>query len=137
MNEKERKTIRIAIGGLMTGVLLFCSGVSVGAATNEPGSASDPLITRSYLESQLKGVGEGFQCITLKKGEIIELIQGSQVILYTGSATAQGNLIDTTDGVLCSASGSIARYHAYLVPADGSGFKANSTCVIFLLGKET
>lgn len=121
---------------ILTGMVLFCSGMSVGAATNEPGSASDPLITRSYLEAQLKGVGNGFDCITLTKGESMEFTQGTQVILYTGSATVQGNLVDITDGMLCNAGTKVTRYHSYLVPADGSGFQAESTCVIFLSGNE-
>lgn len=121
---------------ILTGMVLFCSGMSVGAATNEPGSASDPLITRSYLEAQLKGVENGFDCITLTKGESMEFTQGTQVILYTGSATVQGNLVDITDGMLCNAGTKVTRYHSYLVPADGSGFQAESTCVIFLSGNE-
>ena len=117
---------------IVTGILLFYSGMSVGAATGEPGSASDPLITRSYLESQLKGIGNGYTCITLTKGQSIEFKQGTQVILYTGSAKIQGNLVDVTDGVLCNAGAKVTRYHSYLVPADESGFLAESTCVIFL-----
>ena len=132
----QKKTLCFAGVMILTGILLFCSGMSVGAATNEPGSASDPLITKSYLDSRLKGAVSGYDCITLTKGEAIEFQQGAQVILYTGSAKAQGSLVDITDGVLCSAGGTISRYHSYLVPADGSGFLAQSTCVVFLLGNK-
>lgn len=134
MNKK--KTLWMTGTVILAGMLLFCSGMSVGAATNEPGSASDPLITRSYLEAQLKGARGGYDCITLTKGESMEFTQGTQVIVYTGSATIQGNLVDITDGVLCNAGAKATRYHSYLVPADGSGFKAESTCVIFLSGSE-
>lgn len=129
----SKKRILWVVGSaIVVGILLFCSGVSVGASTNEPGSASDPLITKSYLEKQLENVGGGYKCITLPKGELIEFTQGTQVILYTGSAKIQGNLVDITDGVLCNEGAKVTRYHSYLVPADGSGFKAETTCVIFL-----
>ena len=128
----KKRTLWITGSAIVAGMLLFCSGVSVGASTNEPGSASDPLITKSYLEAQLKNVGGGYDCITLAKGETLEFTQGAQVILYTGSAKVKGNLVDITDGVLCNEGAKVTRYHSYLVPADGSGFKAEATCVIFL-----
>ena len=128
----KRRTLWVTGSAIAVGILLFCSGMSVGAATNEPGSASDPLITKSYLEKQLKNAGGGYECITLAKGELLEFTQGTQVILYTGSAKIQGNLVDITDGVLCNAGAKVTRYHSYLVPADGSGFQAEATCVIFI-----
>ena len=130
MNKK--RTLWITGSVIVGGMFLFCSGMSVGASTNEPGSATDPLITKSYLEAKLEEVGGGYDCITLAKGESIEFMQGTQVILYTGSAKIQGNLVDTTDGVLCSAGTKVVKYHSYLVPADNSGFKAETTCVLFL-----
>jgi len=135
---KERKNRKFMITGtvLLTGILLFCSGMTVGAATNEPGSAGDPLITLSYLEQRMEGLGGGYECITLKKGETLFLAQGAQVILYTGMASVEGSLIDTTEGVLASSGTKAQKYHAYLVPADESGFTAEGTCVIFLSGKE-
>lgn len=126
----------MAGGAVFAGVLLFCSGMTVGAATNEPGSAGDPLITRSYLEQQLEGIGTGFECITLKKGETLTLAQGAQVILYTGNATVVGSFIDTTAGSLASAGTKVQKYHSYLAPADESGFTADATCVIFLSGEK-
>ena len=128
----KKRTLWITGSAIVVSMLLFCSGVSVGASTNEPGSASDPLITKSYLEAQLKEAGGGYDCITLAKGESLEFKQGTQVILYTGSAQVKGNLIDITDGILCNAGARVAKYHSYLVPADGSGFKAEAMCVIFL-----
>jgi len=120
---------------VLIGTLLFCSGMQVGAATNEPGSAGDPLITLSYLEQRLEQSGSSYECITLKKGEHLSLIQGSQVILYTGTASVLENLIDTTLGTLVSGGKKAEKYHSYLVPADGSGFTAETTCVIFLSGE--
>lgn len=136
MDKKAGKKLRITGVAVLIAATLFCSGMTVGAATNEPGSAGDPLITKSYLEAQLKTVGSGYECLTMKKGESFSFVQGSQVILYTGTASVMGSLIDSTEGTLVSAGSLVQRYHSYLVPADGSGFTAETTCVIFLSGKK-
>ena len=121
---------------VLAGAVLFCSGMTVGAATGEPGSASDPLITKSYLEAQLKNAGGGYECITLSKGDALSLSQGAQVVLYSGTAKIKGTLLDTTAGSLAEAGKTAEKYHAYLAPADGSGFTAVTTCVIFLSGEK-
>lgn len=131
---KKRKRLYITGASVLLGAVLFCSGVTVGAATGEPGSAGDPLITKSYLDAQLADTG--YTCVTLQKGEKLTLKQGGQVILYTGNASVNGTLIDTTVGKLVSSGIKGEKYHTYLVPADGSGFTADSTCVIFLSGKK-
>ena len=135
--KKTKKNKFLLIGAaVLVGTLLFCSGMQVGAATSEPGSAGDPLITRSYLEAQLEHVGGGYECITLKKGETLSLAQGAQVILYTGGASVTGSMIDTSAGSLTPAGTKVQKYHSYLAPADGSGFTAEATCVIFLSGSK-
>jgi len=135
--KKTKKNKFLLIGAaVLVGTLLFCSGMQVGAATNEPGSAGDPLITLSYLEQRLEQSGNGYECITLKRGENLSLTQGSQVILYTGTASVLENLIDITAGALVSEGKKAERYHSYLAPADGSGFTAETTCVIFLSGEK-
>lgn len=132
--DTKKKRVWMTAGAVLVGTLLFCSGMTVGAATDEPGSAGDPLITRSYLEQQMEKMSTGFECITLKKGETLTLAQGAQVILYTGNATIVGSFIDTTAGSLASAGTKVQKYHSYLAPADESGFTADATCVIFLSG---
>jgi len=134
---KRKKNKFLIIGAaILAGTLLFCSGMQVGAATNEPGSVGDPLITLSYLEQRLEQNSNGYECITIKKGETISLVQGSQLILYTGNASVLENLIDTTVGTLVAGGKKAEKYHSYLVPADGSGFTAETTCVIFLSGEK-
>ena len=71
----------------------------------------------------------------LKKGEFLSVAQGSQLILYTGTATVLENLIDTTAGNLVAGGAKAEKYHAYLAPADGRGFTEQTTCVIFLSGE--
>jgi len=134
MKSKKNKFILTGVA-VLVGTLLFCSGMQVGAATNEPGSAGDPLITLSYLEQRLEQSSSSYECITLKKGEHLSLAQGSRIILYTGTAAVLENLIDTTAGTLVAGGKKAEKYHSYLAPADGSGFTAETTCVIFLSGE--
>lgn len=136
MEKKKRNRFLLVGLAAALGTVLFCSGMQVGAATNEPGSIGDPLITRSYLEAELEDFSGGYQCITLKKGEELSLSQGAEVVLYTGTATVNGNLIDITAGTLAGNGTAVEKYHSYLVPADGSGFTAGATCVIFLSGEK-
>lgn len=133
MEHHKKKRLQLA-AALLAGVVLFGSGMKVGAATAEPGSVGDPLITQSYLELRLSQFSEGYECITLSKGATLELPQGAQVVLYTGSAKVKGSLIDMTAGVLASSGTAAERYHIYLAPADGSGLTATTACVVFVSG---
>ena len=135
MEKKRRNKFYLAGAAALVGTLLFCSGMQVGAATNEPGSAGDPLITLSYLEQRLEQNGSSYKCITLKKGEFLSAAQGAQIILYTGTAAVLENLIDITEGKTAAGGAMAEKYHLYLAPADGSGFTAQTTCVIFLSGE--
>lgn len=138
MEKKTEKKLKITAAAVLAAAFIFGSGMTVGAATaatKEPGSAGDPLITRSYLEAQLKTVESGYECLTLKKGESLSFMQGSRIVLYTGTASVTGSLIDVTEGTLASAGSKAQKYHSYLAPADGSGFTAEATCVIFLSGE--
>ena len=136
MEKKKRNRLWMTGAAVLIGTVMFCSGVTVGAATNEPGSAGDPLITKSYLEAQLENVAGGYECITLNKGQSLNLMQGDMVVVYAGNATLTGSLIDMTAGSLADAGAKTVKYHSYLSPMDGSGLTADATCVIFLSGKK-
>lgn len=131
MEWRRKKHLRLA-AALLAGIVLFGSGMRVGAATSEPGSVGDPLITQSYLELRLSQIGMGYECINLSKGATLELAEGAQVVLYTGSAKLVGSMIDMTEGVLASSGTAAERCHAYLVPADGSGLVATAACIVFV-----
>lgn len=55
---------------LIVALALIVTTVAVGAAGYEPGSAEDPVVTKSYVDSQiaaaLKGVGTGGSSATFK-----------------------------------------------------------------------
>ena len=105
-----------------------------------PGSAGDPLITRSYLEERLsqiqKGEAASFQKITLRQGEELSLYTGSEMMLYDGSALVKGadGLVNLTTGELFKKGNSTVRYHLYFSPANGSGIQADGDVTVYVRG---
>lgn len=124
------------------GIILYRAGMVKGASAGLPGSVSDPLITKSYLEQQLAKLGGGsasFFQISLSKGERLLLDCGSEVVLYSGSASVDGTegLINLTTGELFRNGNSLVRYNLYLSPADSSGLTAAGNVVVFVQGGYT
>ncbi len=127
------------IGCVAAGVILlaaaFLSGHYAGAASKTPGSAEDPLITLSYLESRLTGQG-GYTAVSLKKGEVLTGSTGTAIILLRGSATAAGKpVVDLTGGSLTAEDTSLFLYHSYIVPEEKGGCKALSACTLLIAGE--
>lgn len=104
------------------------------AGSSDPGSVSDPLVTKSYLESQY-----GWQVTTLLSGEKLPLNIGSEVVLRSGKAavigTKAGGLLDLTLGQDLSNNTLIPASH-YLICAlsDGRGIKAITTSTFLTRG---
>ncbi|MDE7326013.1 MAG: hypothetical protein K2N63_07045, partial [Lachnospiraceae bacterium] len=104
-----------------------------------PGSAGDPLITKSYLEERLAQVSGGtaaFVKVTLLRGEGIVLYSGSELMLYSGSAAVTGadGLVNLTTGELFKRGNSTVRYNLYLAPADGCGIEADGNVTAYVRG---
>ena len=115
----------------------FHAGTVFGAGA-EPGSSGDPLITQSYLEAQLKDISSGgFHKIKVPKGRTLSCSSGTQIILYSGSASVSsaGGLLNLTEGGLFSAGDTIAKYQSYLVPEKGRGGTCNSESILFVQGE--
>ena len=79
---------------LIVALALIVTTVAVGAAGYEPGSAEDPVVTKSYVDSQiastLKGVETGGSSATFKP-VFVEAgknhrREGTELILRSGSA---------------------------------------------------
>lgn len=134
------------IGILLVGILataIFRFGMVAGAATSEPGTTGDPLITLSYLEKrldQLDGTSSESQAaykkVSVTKGKQLIIEEGSEFVIYSGEATVFGNkgMLDLTSGGLVKSGGEANRYVNYLSPADASGVKAKVSCIIYVKG---
>lgn len=136
----HKKKIGIVISFIAIIFIVFKVGLEVGAATTEPGSAGDPLITKSYLDKRLEelsGVGSGgYKKVTVKKNEALTVSEGTELILYSGSATVKGQdgLINLSSGELFKSGNTMVKYNIFLSPDSDSGIKANTTAILFIKG---
>lgn len=145
----KRTKIFVFLAVALTGVLAFHGGVAFGAS-GSPGSSSDPLITKSYLEMRLKNLGggttveaadsnsakAGYRLVTVKKGGTLKLSAGSAVVLYRGSCSVTGSdgLILISTGTLFHDGDSAVKYREYLSPSSSSGLVMTGNSTVFVLG---
>ncbi len=151
---KLPKGIKIGIVAGLCAVL----ALAVPVVAN-PGSADDPLITKSYITSvvmpeledyvkaevkkQVSGgvsvTAERFEVISLSAGEKIICENGTELILRMGSATIiatqKGGLADTTAGVDLANGTQMPSNHLLIVPvADGRGIMAQNDVLVMVKG---
>ena len=151
---KLPKGIKIGIVAGLCAVLIL----AVPVVAN-PGSADDPLITKSYITSvvmpeledyvkaevkkQVSGgvsvTAEHFEVISLSAGEKIICENGTELILRMGSATIiatqKGGLADTTAGVDLANGTQMPSNHLLIVPvADGRGVMAQNDVLVMVKG---
>ncbi len=151
---KLPKEIKIGIVAGLCAVLTL----AVPVVAN-PGSADDPLITKSYITSvvmpeledyvkaevkkQVSGgvsvTAERFEVISLSAGEKIICENGTELILRMGSATIiatqKGGLADTTAGVDLANGTQMPSNHLLIVPvADGRGIMAQNDVLVMVKG---
>lgn len=172
-------------------VLFFLAAVIFAQAAGEPGSSSDPLVTKSYVDQQIaqlaakisssntgspgsvssseleqlkadvgdltkfvidalsdiqelekKIADNGFQVISVKKGQVLELAGGSEVILRSGAATAisgqSGTLVDVSAGKDLLNGAAVPVQHLVISPkGDGRGLKITSDAWLIVRGGYT
>ena len=127
-----------------------------------PGSESDPLISKSYItdtvmpqletyikeeiKNQMSGEGEHttdrFEVVSLTAGQKLMCENGTELILRMGSATiiatAKGGLADTTAGCDLADKTPMPSNHLLIVPVnDGRGITANNDVLVMVKGAYT
>jgi 6-phosphogluconolactonase/glucosamine-6-phosphate isomerase/deaminase len=120
----------------LAAVLLFGAGVAVGAAGNEPGSSTDPLVSKSYVDSKVATVtkSSGYREVTLSKGKQLVCDAGTQLVVVSGTAKATAVLSDITQGSALSKNKQVSANHSYIVTKDNSGIKATKSTTVFVFG---
>jgi hypothetical protein len=142
--------IRIKISrraAVLCAVILTCAvavaaTVAVRAADGAPGSESDPVVTKSYVDKQLAEAGGIFVPLELAAGKRIIGGAGTEIILRSGEAAAIGNesngISDLTDGADLQTGAAVQRDHLLLVPReDGRGLSATSDVWLMVRGPYT
>ena len=153
---KNKWALRLA--ALMLISCLAMTGVSLAV---EPGSASDPLVTLSYLNEtflgqimtqvdqkiaarnsqllqQSGGTGSAeFTVVTLSKGQTLTGGIGCEVMLRIGSAScvspSNPGLIDETTAAALNNGGALAVNHLYMMTIEGRGVKAGAATTKLLV----
>lgn len=144
---KHRTKAIVSVAAFVFVLGLFLGGSAITSKANsgtQPGSVDDPLITKSYLEEQLRkltgqpirqqpGAGSGSSAaenvtvVKLEPGQILYAGAGTELIVRTGKTIAVSNdengIPDVTAGKDIAAGTAVETNHLLLFPRDGRGIK--------------
>jgi hypothetical protein len=125
--------------------LLLISIFSIGCvfavgqaqAQTSPGTAEDPIITKSYLDQFLVPL-----VVELKKGQFLQAEAGTQMIVRVGETicmadptSAKGGLSDVTAGFDIPHLAVVATNHLLITPrSDGRGLLAGTDAILLVWG---
>lgn len=123
--------------------LTFIVAIAVSAA--EPGSAEDPLISKSYVDTNIipyVNQVSSFSVVNLKAGQLLIGNAGCEIILRMGTATViateKGGLCDVTLGGDWPDGSPVPANHNLIVPvSDGRGVKADTDIILMVKGTYT
>jgi hypothetical protein len=124
------------------------NSTSADGVTTQPGSVDDPMVTKSYVDEQVKlqvaaqiekfnkdvpasgggsGTGAALTVVQLAQGQTLMAGAGSELIVRTGFVTAvstDGNGIpDVTGGKDIAINAAISTNHLLIFPTDKRGIK--------------
>lgn len=136
-------------GKIVLAVALFGSGLGIGTVVttgadglvdpNAPGTANDPIVTKSYVDEAIKKLtgqaadepaassGTKLTVIELKAGQSLAAGIGAEFIVRTGKAIAfsgdASGIPDLTEGKDLTAGTVIPLNHLLLFPREGRGIQ--------------
>lgn len=133
-----------------TMVLTLAIGVLIGQVghadtPSQPGSADDPIVTKSYVDAKLANGGGGgtggsdaFAVVQLSSGQVLKGGAGTEIILRAGSATAvasvNGAVVDVSGAADLPQGAAVAVNHLLLIPRnDGRGVKNVSSTGFYMV----
>lgn len=136
------------VAGLVIVISVFAVTVAAAAAADTPGSEGDPVVTKSYVDSQIaqvKGSGAAsntYVVVQVSAGQKLLGKGGTELILRSGEATAIDNgangVSDMTAGKDLMTGQSVGQNHLLLVPKDdGRGIQAITDLFIMVRGSYT
>ena len=159
---KLKLVIVAAVAGLSLLSLGFVYG-RASASTADPGSAADPLVSKSYVDQMVAGLADkayidgrlaevaskgyvdgktGFQVVTVPKGASLIGESGTEIVLRGGKATAivsaKGGVLDATGGFDMFQDQAVAPNHLLIIPvSDGRGVLAQTDLILIVKGTYT
>ncbi|MCR5639824.1 MAG: hypothetical protein K6G04_00565 [Lachnospiraceae bacterium] len=142
----------LTLGLILALLIAFKAGMSFGAGAGEPGTQADPIVTLSYLESRLanmdntgeggytsqtgSGKNGGMTKITLSKGDVLNLDQGTLLVIYSGSGIVAGSsgLVNISSGELFKDGMTAVLYSLYMGLAGDSAVLAKGEMTVYISG---
>ena len=120
---------------------VFFGGYKAGAAGSGAGSASDPLITKSYLEARLSqalGTSGGYVKVAVAKNGRIKLSETGQLFLYSGAGTvSDGKFVDLSSGDMFSKGNVCVKYNIFFAAGGTASIQVSTDSVFYVLGPYT
>jgi hypothetical protein len=133
------------VAGLVIIFSVFAVTIAVAAAADTPGSEGDPVVTKSYVDSQIAQlkssgtVSDTYIVVEVKTGQKVLGKSGTEIILRSGEATAIDNgangISDITAGQDLMTGQIVGQNHLLLVPKDdGRGIQAITDLFVMVRG---
>jgi len=127
--------------GIISGSLIG-NALSVGTSSVTPGTVSDPVVTKSYVDEQIAKLSGGgstggggsvtatLEVVTVPADRILMVNAGSEIVIRTGKAVAYSSdsngISDVTAGVDIKSGVAVPTNHEIWFPRDGRGIQAAS-----------
>lgn len=143
--------MKIALTAVLVAMAMVSGYIAFGA-----GDSSDPLISKSYLDTVVKdilaqvddkiaansgsfGDSQVFTAIAVHKGQVLLGNAGTELILRSGSALSvcpgENGLTDTTAGLDLTGGKKVEANHVYIIPrADGRGIQITGDGYVMVKG---
>jgi hypothetical protein len=138
-----KKKIIVILAVTVAACLIFGGGVYVGAATSGAGSQNDPVVSLSYLDYRLENLNisgnsgspvNGYEKVTLSRGERYLPGEGGVIVLYSGSCTVIGKgIINLSASTVLAESSNVPAYSQMLVPDTSSGIVAAESTILYVV----
>lgn len=136
------------VAGLVIVISIFALTVAAAAAVSTPGSESDPVVTKSYVDSQIAEIkssgvsSDTYKVVSLTAGQKMLGKAGAEIILRSGEATALDNgangVSDITTGSDLMTGNAVGQNHLLLIPKDdGRGIQAITEVYVMVRGSYT
>lgn len=128
-------------GGLLIGSVIISSANSL-TTPNQPGSANDPLVTKSYVDEQIQAVlnghdpsgepaapasGHEWEVVELRQGQSLITDIGTEMIVRNGKtvviSSAVNGIADVTSGVDLVDGDEIKTNHLLINPGEERGIR--------------
>ena len=124
---------------LLTAIIavMIAGAIAAFADTADPGSSSDPLVSKSYVDAKAT-----YKAVMLNAGQTLIGDEGTELIVRSGEFTAIDNgangVSDITSGKDLMTGAQVGLNHLLLVPKnDGRGISARTEGWIMVRGNYT